>query len=215
MRWWETSVGGPARGRIIGLLRRESRSVEELAAALRVTDNAVRAHLAALERAGLVRAAGVRRTGGVGKPATMYEIVPDAEPLFSSAYVPVLRALLESLEGRLSGPALDAVFRDVGRRLAAEHAADTNAPTSRNLETRVRAAAAVLTSLGGETKVERTPDGYVIRGCSCPLSSAVQAESRVCHAVEELVSAVAGVRARERCEREGHAHCCFEFKRSA
>src|SRR5438045_907114 len=86
MRWWESSIGGPARGRIIGLLRRESRRVEELAASLRVTDNAVRAHLQALERAGLVRSAGVRRTGNAGKPATLYEIVPEAEPLFSSAY---------------------------------------------------------------------------------------------------------------------------------
>ena len=50
MRWWERQIGGPMRGRIIALLRRGSSTVEELAAALGVTDNAVRAHLQLIER---------------------------------------------------------------------------------------------------------------------------------------------------------------------
>src|ERR1043165_4410363 len=102
MRWWESSIGGAARGRILTLLRRDPRSVEELAAELEVTDNAVRAPLVALEREGMVDGAGVRRTGGVGKPATLYRIVPEAEDVFSTAYAPVLRALLESLQERLA-----------------------------------------------------------------------------------------------------------------
>jgi predicted ArsR family transcriptional regulator len=40
------------RGRIVTLLRRSSHTVEELAQALDLTDNAVRAHLATLERDG-------------------------------------------------------------------------------------------------------------------------------------------------------------------
>ena len=43
------------RGKIITLLRRASRTVDELAQALDLTDNAVRAQLAALERDGLVQ----------------------------------------------------------------------------------------------------------------------------------------------------------------
>src|SRR5207253_7380278 len=49
------------RGRVAALLRCEGRTVEELAQALDLTDNAVRAHLAILERDDLVRQAGVRR----------------------------------------------------------------------------------------------------------------------------------------------------------
>jgi predicted ArsR family transcriptional regulator len=120
MRWWETSIGGAVRGRIIALLRRSERSVEELASELDVTDNAVRAQLQGLERHGVVHQARIRREGTVGKPAVMYGIAPDAESLFSSAYAPVLKALLVSLEERLDGPELDAVFRDAGRRLAEE-----------------------------------------------------------------------------------------------
>jgi predicted ArsR family transcriptional regulator len=90
------------RARVIELLRGGRKTVDELAAALGLTDNAVRMHLAGLERAGLVRAEGVRRSGMAGKPATIYEIAPEAEPGFSRAYAPVLATLVEVLGDRLT-----------------------------------------------------------------------------------------------------------------
>src|ERR1043166_3503397 len=89
------------RGRIVELLRRLARTVDELAAELGVTDNAVRLHLGALERDGVVRSRGGRREGAVGKPATIYEIDPAADPIFSNAYLPFLSTLLASLGDRL------------------------------------------------------------------------------------------------------------------
>ena len=47
------------RGRVVNLLRGKSGTVIELAEALGLTDNAVRAHLLSLERDGLVRQSGV------------------------------------------------------------------------------------------------------------------------------------------------------------
>ncbi len=210
MRWWETNVGGQARGRIIGLLRRGEQSVEELAEALGVTDNAVRAHLQALEAAGIVHQARVRRAGTVGKPATMYEIAREAEPLFSSAYAPVLRALLESLESRLDAAELEALFRDVGRRIRGE---GSDADAGGELEARVAKAAAALAALGGEVAVERTPDTLTIRGFACPVSEAVRTQPKVCQAIEELVSGIVGAPVRECCSREGHMRCCFSVSR--
>src|SRR6266496_4119842 len=71
------------RGRIVTLLRRNSRTVEELAQELTLTDNAVRAHLATLERDGIVQQRGVRR--GSGKPSYIYDLTPEAEYLFPKA----------------------------------------------------------------------------------------------------------------------------------
>ncbi len=68
------------RGRIVRLLRGSSRTVEELATQLELTDNAVRAHLTTLERDGLVRQSGVRR--GARKPHFTYSLTPEAEKLF-------------------------------------------------------------------------------------------------------------------------------------
>ena len=66
------------RGQIVALLRRGARTVEDLAKALGLTDNAIRAHLAALERDGLVRPDGSRRGIGAGKPALVYGVPPEA-----------------------------------------------------------------------------------------------------------------------------------------
>src|SRR5258708_19814815 len=83
------------RGQIITLLRRSSHTVDELAQALGLTDNAIRAHLATLERDGIVQQRGVRR--GSGKPAAVYGLAPEAEQLFPKAYGPLLHQLLAVL----------------------------------------------------------------------------------------------------------------------
>src|ERR671921_321324 len=74
------------RGQMVALLRRGARTVEDLARTLGLTDNAIRNHLATLERDGIVRQEGVRRGPRAGKPAVVYELHPDAEPFFSKAY---------------------------------------------------------------------------------------------------------------------------------
>jgi len=205
MRWWERPIGGAARGRIIALLRRGRSTVEELAAELEVTDNAIRPQLQLLEQEGIVRANGTRQGAGAGKPATTYEIAPTAEATLSSAYAPVLNALLESLAERMTPDALDAVLRDVGRRLAPAR------PTGTSIDARVQAAATLLASLGAEMDVERTDTGYLLRGFACPLAAAVRTQPSACHAVEELVAAVVGAPVRECCDRSEGARCRFEI----
>ena len=207
MRWWERPIGGTAKGRIISLLRRGRRSVDELAASSGVTDNAVRAQLQQLEDEGVVRSAGTRQGSGAGKPATLYEIAPDAESALSSAYAPVLTALIQTLAERLPPAELEELLRSAGRRAAPGAAAGRP-----SLEARVNGAAAVLGALGAEIEVERTADGFLLRGYACPLSASVRAEPATCRVVEELVSEVVGKPAIECCDRTNGARCRFEIK---
>lgn len=205
-RFFETT-----RGQIVSTLRRGTATVDELARAVGLTDNGVRAHLATLERDGLVRQAGVRRGEGAGKPATLYELPPDAEAALSRAYAPLLVALLDELAERIPEKQREAIMSDAGRRLA--HAIP--GPGSADLETRVRAAAALLNSLGGETQVERREGSLAIRGCGCPLSAATARRSEVCRAVQALLTEVVGAPVRERCDRDGRPQCCFEVPSAA
>src|ERR671920_2177582 len=108
------------RGRVIGLLRGKSGTVNELAEKLELTDNAVRAHLLSLERDGLVRQSGVQR--GARKPHFAYELTAEAERLFPKAYDALLNQLITALKGRLPPDAIEDVLREVGRSLAARHA---------------------------------------------------------------------------------------------
>jgi predicted ArsR family transcriptional regulator len=196
------------RGQIVARLRRGSRTVEELARELGLTDNAVRAHLATLERDGLVWAVGVRRGSGAGKPATLYELHPEAEPLFSRAYAPVLRAMLDVIAQRLPEAEAEALMHDVGRQLAAELGRDITG----DLHARVHAAAALLGALGGEAYVEKGDDTLQLRGYGCPLSAAVTPRAEVCRAVEALLSEVIGVTVREDCDRGERPRCCFHVE---
>src|SRR5262245_23512241 len=98
---WDKRFFATTRGRVVALLRRNSRTVDEIAGELGLTDNAVRAHLATLERDGVVRQESVRRGEGAGKPAHVYAMVPEAEHSISRAYAPVLAATLDELADRM------------------------------------------------------------------------------------------------------------------
>ena len=203
MAWWQRQNSGSTRGKLVALLRRGERSVEELAQALGITDNAVRAQLASLERDGVVAARRLRRDGSVGKPATMYALADGTAPMLSAAYAPMLAALLAELGARLTGRQLDAALRAAGRRLAPAIHDDMS------FAERVRAGAAILLSLGADADVVKTSDGYEIVGHGCVLSEAVTACPESCRAVESMLTEVAGTRVRERCDRNGPPSCRF------
>jgi predicted ArsR family transcriptional regulator len=193
-----------SRGKIVRLLRRAGRSVNDLAAALGLTDNAVRAHLTRLERDGLVQQVGSRP--GFRKPESMYDLTPEAERLFSKAYAPVLGALVGELEARLSEGELDVLLRDVGRRLAAPHLA---AMAGLSLRERGEQTLRILEELGGLAEVEERDGKVQIRGFGCPLSQGVAAHPKLCVVAQGLVGALLGREVREQCERGDRPACCF------
>lgn len=199
------AIEGATRARIARLLRQRVRTVDELARAIELTPNAVRQHLATLERDGIVVRRGNRRGTSVGKPATLYEISPDAEASFSHAYAPVLTALLAALPDHITKPALDDLLRDLGVRLAA-----TSPAAHGDLRTRAEAGAAVLESLGGLTEIVDEGDTVVIKGCSCPLAQAVAVRPELCAAVELMLATVTGAQVHEHCDRRDGARCRFE-----
>ena len=194
------------RARLLALLREGAWTVDDLAERLGVTDNAVRFHLDALERAGTVRKEGVRRPSGAGQPASLFSLSAGGEEAFSRAYAPVLIACLEELRDRTPAPQLVAFLKRVGKRLASS----IDHPTG-SLSSRVTGASDLLNSLGGLTAVEKSGGTYRIVGRACPLSTAVEADHCVCAAVTSLVAEVVGAEVTERCDRSGRPKCCFEI----
>jgi predicted ArsR family transcriptional regulator len=194
------------RGRIVTLLRGSSKTVNELAAALELTDNAVRAHLLSLERDGLVQQSGVQR--GIRKPHFAYELTAEADNLFPKAYDALLNQLITVLKGRLPPATLEQVLRDVGRSLAGAQAADEQ---KGDLESRVAGGLAALEAIGGAARIEREKEKFFIRSESCPLAAAVAEHPEVCRLAETLLSEIIGDEVQERCDREGSPRCLFEI----
>ena len=105
---WLDRLIGETQVRLLGLLRRSRQTITSLAEALGLTDNAVRMHIAALHRDGIVAQVGVQRDTG-GKPARLYGLTREGEELFPKAYAFVLGALVEEIvrtQGRARAIAL-------------------------------------------------------------------------------------------------------------
>jgi predicted ArsR family transcriptional regulator len=205
---WDQKFFESTRGRLVTLLRRAGFTVDELARELDLTNNGVRAHLATLERDGIVRQSGVvRRESGGGKPAYLYELTSEAEDLFPKAYEPILHQLLDVLAVQLESGESEVLLRSVGRLMAEEQ----TVPTDDGARARLEAAVEVLNELGGLAELEEHDGGFVIRGYSCPLAGVTPDHPEVCRMAETLIAELAGVPVHERCDRGERPRCCFEI----
>jgi predicted ArsR family transcriptional regulator len=193
------------RGRLVILLRGTTKTVNELAEELELTDNAVRAHLLSLERDGLIKQSGIQR--GTRKPHFAYQLTEEAEQLFPKAYDALLNQLIAVLKGRLTPSALEDVLREVGRSLAGAQPASRN---NADIDSRIEKALAALEAIGGAARVEKENGKLVICSESCPLAVAVAEHPEVCRLAETLLSEVIGLEVREQCDRSGPPRCSFE-----
>ena len=199
---------GSSRGRLVALLRGGGLTADDIASRLGVSRSAIRAHMAGMERDGVVRRAGQRP--GTTRPSHIFELTPEVEQLLSSAYLPFLTQLVDVLAIELPPDRLEAMLRRAGMRLADELTRGRR-PAGR-LSSRVAMMSELLNEeLGALTHVEQN-GGYTIRGVGCPLAALTGKHPGVCLAMESLVAEVVGASARERCDRTERPHCCFEIR---
>lgn len=199
-------VTGTARGRLLSELCGTPRTAAELADRVRTSTSAVRIHLQALRRAGLVRFTVERR--GVGKPRHVYSLTPAAEYLLSSAYLPALRAIVDTLRRRLDGEAAE-WLREAGTTLPGESAAP------RGKAPDVSSAVRLLRELGGSPRLEAEGDAVVLHSACCPLGGVTRGVAEMCKFLEGAVATVTGAVTRERCDRGDQPHCAFVIAAAA
>ena len=205
-RNWQERVLASTRGRVISALRTGPRTVQDLADELGLTGNAVRTHLASLERDGLIEQEGVRRA--VSKPAHVYRLTTDVEALFPKAYATILGDVLAELRAERGAAGLEAFMRRVG-----QDAAERAGPAEGTAAERIEAAVRLLGDLGGLAEVDEDEDGWLIRGFSCPLGAVVGRTPEACALAEELVAGVVGAEVQECCDRSDPPRCRFRIRR--
>ena len=202
---------GSTRGRVLDLIRKGVSTVEDLSRNLSLTDNAVRAHLATLERDRLVEQHGLQR--GLRKPHFSYRLTAEAEHLFPKAYHTLLSRLLFVLKLRLEPGQLDLILKEVAGTLAAGLNAE---PADETIENKAERAAAVLEELGGAARIESDGEKVFIRSNGgCPFSEVVTEHPEICRLAETLLSEITGTAVSEICERGEAPRCSFEFSASS
>ena len=201
----DTRFFGSTRGRIVLLLRESVKTVNEIAEKMDLTDNAVRAHLLALDRDGLVQQIGT--TKGFRKPHSVYGLTDDARHLFPKSYDSILNKLVSVLKSRLSPKVVLEIMREVGREVADKDAR----PAGGSLSERLNAGLAALERLGGSARIVERGDQLSIESDSCPFADVVAEHPEVCKATESAVQEIVGEPITEICDRTGFPKCRFSI----
>jgi predicted ArsR family transcriptional regulator len=183
------------------------RTVNTLAERLRISDNAVRVHLVALERDGLLKRTGIVRSGTVGQPAAEYDLTPAGELALSEAYPAAMTALVEAIDSRLDARSKRALFHEAGKRLAAS----MGPRSTGSLAERADSCAALIDAIGGSASASITRGSAIVEGAGCPLSAAVRREPATCFLIEALLEGHAGVRAEMVCDHGDRPSCRFRL----
>jgi len=201
----DTRFFDSTRGKIVTQLRGGSKTVNDLATALSLTDNAIRANLLTLERDQLVQLVGTVK--GHRKPHFAYSLTAEARHLFPKAYDSLLNGVISELKAKLRPGALIEVLRNVGKRLAGTY---ENHQSS--LDERVLQCISTLEELGGAARATSEDNKVLIRSESCPFADAVSEHPEVCQVAEAMVEEMVGVPIREKCDRAGTPKCRFELR---
>ena len=198
------TLTGETQAKLLHLLRRAPRTITELTDELGLTDNAIRTHIAALTRDGLVELVGTQRDTG-GKPARQYGLTQFGGELFPKAYALALGGLVDEIvrvEGQERAVAL---LMGVGARAA------RGVPPASDLVGRVASAVATLRELGADIDVVTEATGWGLQGYACPHSAVTSGHPQVCALVAALVAEVTGRPVEECCERGDHPRCRFSI----
>lgn len=203
-QWMHRLLAG-TRGRILAELRHRPATVNGLTERLAISANAVRSHLAALERDRLVVAEQLQRQG-VGKPAHQYRLTSDAQALTPKAYDTMLDVVLSAARERAGEDVYTAILDGAADRLAGPARIQ-----GAGIEARLAETKALLATLGADVEIERRGNRVRLRGADCPLASMVAAHPELCGVLADVIARRLGVAVNDCCDRsQALPRCCFE-----
>ena len=195
---------GSRRTEVVDLLQRGIHTVWEIALRLGLTRNAVRSHLLALERDGLVHRVGSEP--GTRRPHEIYQLTPRAQKYLAQASSATLSAVITAMKNGLPPETLPKLLAASGEVLASRFG---KYHREKPLASRVQSAARVLNSIGGAAQVERRGDGFCIRSQGCPLAGVTADHPETCYMIEKFLAGLIHAPVRESCLRGPHPRCRF------
>jgi predicted ArsR family transcriptional regulator len=181
---------GDSKRKIVERLKRAEATPGELAAALGLTEAAVRQHLDALESSGFV-ARTTRPPTGRGRPANVWALTDLARELFPDHHDDLTVDLLDALRRALGDDGLNQV---IDARTEAQLAAYRAAiPAGGSVRARVEALARIRTDEGYLAEVVEDADGaLVLVEHHCPICVAASACQNLCRSELQLFRSALG-----------------------
>jgi predicted ArsR family transcriptional regulator len=192
------------------LQNKEGLTVEDLSKGLGITDNAVRQHLTALERDGMVARGETQSTGG--RPEHLYHLTTAGEELFPRQYSWFAELLINSLREEQGTDALrerlEGMGKAVGRQVAGRLAG------VKDKRERIRALSGIMRELGYQSgPIDSEEKWPAIEASNCVFHTLAKCYPEVCHFDLAMMSEVVGCNVvHDECMVRGGHVCRFKFK---
>jgi predicted ArsR family transcriptional regulator len=185
----EPAPSSPTRRAVLDLLKRNGPlTVAQLHEILGVSHVAVRRHLEALQRDGLVRQ--TTRALGRGRPAHLYALTDAGDELFPRNYQQLAGQLLDAVRAELGPAAVERLFAHRQQALARQHAERT---AGRGLPDLARVLATIQDENGYMAEWEPAgQDRYLVREHNCAISAVAGAHPSACRHELALFQQLAG-----------------------
>jgi predicted ArsR family transcriptional regulator len=183
-------------------------TVDELSTGLKITRNAVRQHLAALESDGLVALGSTRPSGG--RPQQLYALTGKGKEVFPRRYSWFAQLVIEAIKREHGAEGLRERLGEIGAGVAAQLRSQSPGPETR--EQKVEKLAVVMEQLGYNAKTTATGKAPVIEADNCVFHELAVKNPEICHFDLEMMGAFTGSKVdHQECMARGGNVCRFKF----
>lgn len=158
-------------------------SIDELAAKLEISRNAVKQHLVVLEKQQLVKEAALNSTGG--RPARSYTLTEGGVNRFPKQYAWFCNLMLSDLAAELSTEALEKMMWNMGVKLAQSLAPQFS---QKNEEQKLAALVELMQGLGYHAELERQDGRTSIKAVNCVYHDLAQQHPEICMFDQALIA---------------------------
>ncbi len=201
------------RGQLLRMMKTQgSCSTSEMALAMGITEMAVRRHLQALEKDGIIRSTLVRQA--MGRPSYRYSLTETADDLFPQNYSQLALDLLGELESQEGGAErIGRMFEGRRDRLEMRYRARMD-----NLTPEQKIAVLADIQNQGGYMSEWAPDTeepgvYKLYEYNCPVSQVAKQYRAACQCERQLFERLLGAEVeRTECLADGHLRCTYAIR---
>ncbi len=188
------------------LKRQKEQTVSELALELGVTEMAVRRHLQALEKAGLIKSRVERQA--MGRPSHHYSLTAEGDESFPRNYSELSLGMLQDLEKISGSEMVNKLFEERQERLHNKYVGSING----TFHERIEALARIQSENGYMVEYERCEDGsYEFIEYNCPIAQVAKKYPVACQCEKQLFKKLLKTDNIERksCIAKENTNCCM------
>ncbi|MHA2247866.1 MAG: helix-turn-helix transcriptional regulator [Candidatus Hodarchaeales archaeon] len=191
----------------------QGKTINEIAAAVDLSNNAVRKYLFELEKSDYVVKQTEKRN--VGRPVIMYSLHKNALNVFPKVYAEFAVSLINELINELGASRTQKILSDVGKTLGKEIKINYSSEVGQSsLEQRIITLVKVFEEYGKYPTVLEDEEYYFVRNSNCLLFGIVKEHSIVCEVDQNIVEILLGSKAeKQECLKNDEPFCQYRIKK--